>query len=145
MKETVVSHYRLSLISKFYKNFNYQLIIMKVLKILKFYNMLIFPQLQILKFHYLCPRYGLLIKILEINGRNLKELYLSEMNGDSDDSLNLAIAKFCTNLRKLSTGFKNDELETLKMVFNACQYLESIKIWCGDEFLSEKEALEAIV
>ena len=65
-------------------------------------------------------------------------MYLGEIKGDSDDSLNLAIAKFCTNLRKLSTGFKNDELETLKTVFNACQYLESIKIWCGDEFLSEK-------
>ena len=31
------------------------------------------------------------------------------------------------------------------MVFNCCQYLESIKIWCGIEFLSEKEALEAFV
>ena len=90
-----------------------------------------------------CPRYELLIKFLEINGRNLKELYLGEMSGYSDDLLNLAIAKFCTNLRKLSTGFKNDELETLKMVFNGCQYLESISIWCGDGFFSEKEALEA--
>src|SRR5256886_15524100 len=63
----------------------------------------------------------------------------------SNDSINLAIAKFCTNLRKLSTGFKNDELETLKMVFNECQHLESIKIWCGGwYFLNEKDALETV-
>ena len=105
----------------------------------------IFPQLQILKIRYARPRVGLLIKFLEINGRNLKELYLGDMNDDSDDSLNLAIAKFCTNLRKLSTGFKNDELETLKMVFNGCQYLESITIWCGYDYFSEKAALEAFV
>ena len=30
------------------------------------------------------------------------------------------------------------------MILNSCQYLESIKIWCGWIFLSEKEALEAI-
>ena len=88
--------------------------ILKILKITICY----FPQLQILKIRYAYPRVGLLIKFLEINGRNLKELYLGDMVGDSDDSLNLAIAKFCTNLRKLSTGFKNDELETLKMIFN---------------------------
>ena len=46
----------------------------------------------------------------------------------SSNSLNLAIAKFCPKLRKLSTGFKNSELETLKLVFNSCQYLESIRI-----------------
>ncbi|RIA97858.1 hypothetical protein C1645_801566 [Glomus cerebriforme] len=31
------------------------------------------------------------------------------------------------------------------MVFNYCQSLESINIWCGGVFLSEKEALEAIL
>ena len=31
------------------------------------------------------------------------------------------------------------------MIFNSCQYLESIKIWCDDKFFSEKEALEAFV
>ena len=111
----------------------------------------IFPQLQILKFPYshLFPRYESLIKFLEINGGNLKELYLSDMRGNNDGSLNLAIAKFCTNLRKLSTRFKNDELETLKMIFNGCQYLESIKFRCsgGRDVLHfiEKDALEAAV
>ncbi len=104
----------------------------------------IFPQLQVLIIKHSLPKIGLLIKFLEVNGKNLKELCLGDMDCCSDDSLNLAIAKFCTNLRKLSTGFESDELETLEIVFNSCQYLESIKIWCGDEFLSEKETLEAV-
>ncbi|PKC60750.1 hypothetical protein RhiirA1_467600 [Rhizophagus irregularis] len=63
----------------------------------------------------------------------------------NDNSLNLAISKFCPMLRKLSTGIKNNELESLKIIFNSCKYLESIKIWCGGEFLSEKQALEMVV
>ena len=31
------------------------------------------------------------------------------------------------------------------MIFNNCQYLEKIKIWCGLIFLSEKEVLETTV
>ena len=65
--------------------------------------------------------------------------------GESDDSLNLAIAKFCQNLRKLSTYFKNNEMETMKIVLNGCQYLESIVIWCNGEYLNEKVALEVFV
>jgi hypothetical protein len=99
-----------------------------------------FSQLQILKFEYSCPIYEELIKFLEYNGKNLKEFY----TGDNNNSINLAIAKYCPNLRKLSAGFKSSELETLKMVFKSCQYLESIKIWCGDAFLNEKDALETV-
>jgi hypothetical protein len=33
----------------------------------------------------------------------------------------------------------------LKLVFNCCQFLKTINIWCGGEFFSEKEALEAIL
>ena len=47
---------------------------------------------------------------------------------DSNAAANLVIAKFCPNLRKLSVGIKKDELEILKIVFNSCQYLESINI-----------------
>ncbi|RIA84603.1 hypothetical protein C1645_832030 [Glomus cerebriforme] len=104
-----------------------------------------FPKLQILKIQDSCPKYELLINFLEINGKNLKELYVGDIAGDSDNLLNLSIAKFCINLKKLSIGFKNNEMDTLKIVFNNCQYLESIKIWCGGEFLSEKEALEAVL
>ncbi|RIA83580.1 hypothetical protein C1645_833601 [Glomus cerebriforme] len=105
----------------------------------------ILPNLQILKIRRAYPRLELLIKFLENNGKNLKECYIGNEMDYSDDSLNLAIAKFCPNLRKLSIGFKNRESETMKMVLNSCQYLESINIWCGGEFLSKKEASEIIV
>jgi len=104
----------------------------------------IFPRLQILKFRYTCPKYELLIKFLENNGKNLKEFYADDFDDCSDNSFNLAISKFCPNLRKLSVGFKNYELETLKIVLNSCQYLESINIWCGENHLAEKEVLEII-
>ncbi|RIA87219.1 hypothetical protein C1645_828100 [Glomus cerebriforme] len=100
------------------------------------------PQLQILIIPNIFTRCELLIKFFENNGNNLKELNIS---GNSNNSLNSTIAKFCTNLRKLSIGFKNYKLETLKIVFNNCQYLESLEILCGGEYLSEKEVLEAVV
>ncbi|GES81137.1 hypothetical protein GLOIN_2v1876960 [Rhizophagus clarus] len=99
-----------------------------------------FPKLQILKFPYGCPRFDILIKFLEISGRNLKEFYI----GDYDNSLNLAIAKFCPNLKSLFTIFMDNELETLKLIFNQCQLLESVRIWCGYELLREKDFLETL-
>ncbi|PKC66954.1 hypothetical protein RhiirA1_459021 [Rhizophagus irregularis] len=105
----------------------------------------IFSQLQVLKICNELPSDGSLIKFLENNGKNLKEIYIGENERCSGNSLNLAISKFCPMLRKLSTGIKNNELESLKIIFNSCKYLESIKIWCGGEFLSEKQALEMVV
>ncbi|GBB86749.1 hypothetical protein RclHR1_13150005 [Rhizophagus clarus] len=102
-----------------------------------------FPQLRILKIKAKYPRVELLIKFLENNGKNLKEICIGEYTTCCDNSLNLAIAKFCPNLRKISTGIENNELETLKIIFNSCKNLESVKIWCGGKFLSEKEVLEA--
>ncbi|GBC10101.1 hypothetical protein RclHR1_09330006 [Rhizophagus clarus] len=99
----------------------------------------------ILKIKEKYPRVELLIKFLEINGKNLKEIRIGDFFGDSDNSLNLAIAKFCPNLRILSTGIKDNELETLKMIFGSCKSLKSIKIWCGNDYLNEKEALEFVV
>jgi hypothetical protein len=106
-----------------------------------------FSQLQILEFKFARPSCELLVKFLKNNGKNLKELDVGEGESDSgsDNSLNSAIAKLCPNLRKLSIRIKNDELETLKIVFSNCQYLESIKFLCGGEFLSEKEVLGMIV
>ncbi|RIA81351.1 hypothetical protein C1645_837159 [Glomus cerebriforme] len=101
---------------------------------------IIFSHLEILKFEYAYPKYEL-IKFLENNGKNLKEFYI----GNSDDSLNLAIAKFCPNLKKFFTIFKNNELGSLKKIFASCQYLESIKIWCGDRYLRDKEVLDVVV
>ena len=76
---------------------------------------------------------------MEINGKYLKEFYVR----DNGSLLNLAIAEFCPNLRKLFTGCKINK-EVLKKIFNNCQYLESIKIWCADYYLSEKDLLEVV-
>ena len=100
-----------------------------------------FPHLQILKFHYACPNHGYLTKFLENNGKNLTELYIYDYDMSS---LNLAIAKFCPNLRSLCTISKNDEIETLKMVFYSCQHLESIEVRCDYDNLNESKILETI-
>jgi hypothetical protein len=102
-----------------------------------------FPQLQVLRIQERYPRNELLVKFLDNNGKNLKEIFIGDFDVSSDNSINLAIAKYCPNLRKLSTGIKHSELETLKIIFNSCKNLNSIKIWCGGEYLSEREVLEA--
>ncbi|CAB4440714.1 unnamed protein product [Rhizophagus irregularis] len=66
----------------------------------------IFSQLQVLKICNEFPSNGLLIKFLENNGKNLKEIYVGEIKCYNDNSLKLAISKFCPMLRKLSTGIK---------------------------------------
>ena len=91
--------------------------------------MSIFLQLKVLKF--------ILIKFLEINGKNLTEFCINRFRGNVD-SINLALAKFCPNLKILTTIFKEDELETLKIILNSCEYLEIIKVWYGDEYLNGK-------
>ncbi|RIA85048.1 hypothetical protein C1645_831368 [Glomus cerebriforme] len=93
-----------------------------------------FSKLQSLEFRHKCPKNELLIKFLENNGKNLKEFYIIKSNY----SLNLAISKYCPNLRKLSTGLTNNDLVILKMFFNSCQYLESIKICCKGYFSEYK-------
>jgi hypothetical protein len=102
-----------------------------------------FPQLKVLKIFDKYPRDELLMKFLENNGRNLKEICIGEDSFCSIDSLNLAIAKFCPNLKKLSVGIQCDKLKTLEIIFNSCKSLESIKIRCGMEYLSEREVLKA--
>ncbi|RIA81275.1 hypothetical protein C1645_837269 [Glomus cerebriforme] len=98
-----------------------------------------FPKLQYLSIPYSCTKPEYIIKFLENNGKNLKKFYVKEVNY----SLNLSIAKFCPNLKKLSI-MCNIELDTLKIIFNSCQYLKNIKIWCGTYWLKEKEILETI-
>ncbi|PKB92538.1 hypothetical protein RhiirA5_368445, partial [Rhizophagus irregularis] len=80
------------------------------------------------------------MKFLENNGKNLKEFYTGENNKD----LSLSIARFCPNLKNLFVLFNNGELDVLKTILISCQYLESIKIWCGINYLSEKEVLETV-
>ena len=57
----------------------------------------------------------------------------------------MTIAKFCPKLELLCTRFKDDEAETLKMISNGCQLLESIKVWYSHEDdLNKNKLLEVI-
>ncbi|PKY18221.1 hypothetical protein RhiirB3_430998 [Rhizophagus irregularis] len=98
-----------------------------------------FTQLKILKFLFGHPSVEVLIKFLENNGKNLKEFHIC----CSDNSLCLAIAKLCPNLRKFFS-IENNDLELLKEFFVSCQYLESIEIWCGNNYLNDKKVLEVV-
>ncbi|RIA85262.1 hypothetical protein C1645_831055 [Glomus cerebriforme] len=99
---------------------------------------IIFPQLEILKFVNRCPKVEMLIKFLENNGKNLKEF----CSHRCDNSLSLSIVKFCPNLRFLYVQFM--ERETVKMIFDSCQQLESIEVWSDRENLKGKEVLEIV-
>src|SRR6266540_1728785 len=99
-----------------------------------------FPKLQILKFPSRYPKCEYLNQFLENHGKNLKNLSI----GGSDHSLNLIIRKFCPNLKSLFTTFMDNEAESLKMILNHCQQLESIKVWCGNECLNEKKFLKIL-
>jgi hypothetical protein len=71
-----------------------------------------FSQLKTLKFLYSHPKIEMLIKFLEINGKNLTEFYICK--GHNNNSLNLAIAKFCPNLKILSGALiKNIETKII--------------------------------
>jgi hypothetical protein len=101
---------------------------------------IILPQLRILKFSCAYPENDLLIKFFENNGKNLKELYIS-CEG-SNEPLNLAIAKFCHNLKSLSILF--DKMETLNLILNNCQQLESIGTRHDNKLLNEKDLLKSL-
>ncbi len=67
-----------------------------------------------------------------------------QLNYDGNLS-NLAIAKFSPNLKFLYTKYKNDEVETLKLILNGCQQLESIGVWCDNYYqLNECELLVVV-
>jgi hypothetical protein len=99
-----------------------------------------FSNLQTLKIPFHCPKPEYMIKFLENNGKNLKKLYISR----SDKALRLSITNFCPNITSLRVTFENDELNIMRIIFINCQYLESIKIWCGEKYLNEKEVLETV-
>ncbi|RIA84325.1 hypothetical protein C1645_832438 [Glomus cerebriforme] len=99
-----------------------------------------FPKLQILSIYNDCPKPEYVINFLKNNGKNLQECYF----GEDSSVLNSIIAEFCPNLKKVFVIFNDDELNTLRTLFNNCRYLESIKFYCGKSFLSEKEILEIV-
>ncbi|GBB90368.1 hypothetical protein RclHR1_01730016 [Rhizophagus clarus] len=100
-----------------------------------------FSKLESLKFQFEFPRNDLLIKFLENNGKNLKEFYVNKSN----EELNLAVIKYCPNLRKLFSEFKNSELDSLKMILNNLHNLESIKISYNEEGFNEKDLFDILV
>jgi hypothetical protein len=99
-----------------------------------------FPRLQVLKIPFQCPKSEYLIKFLENNGKTLKKLFICELESVAIPS----IANFCINLQNLFVIFNHNELHLLQIIFIKCQYLESIKIWCGEGYLTEKEVLEVV-
>ncbi|CAG8563568.1 4842_t:CDS:2 [Funneliformis caledonium] len=121
-------------------------------RIKRFKNLqhVILPQLQILTFEYKCPKVGYLINFLEINGKNLKKLDLGK-NYSFNNSLNLAIANFCTNLKTLRFTYSNtnlNNLDSLKVIFKGCEQLESLDFLCGndcEDYIMEREFLEMVV
>ncbi|RIA83782.1 hypothetical protein C1645_833262 [Glomus cerebriforme] len=98
-----------------------------------------FPKLQYLSIPIECTMLVYIKNFLENNGKNLKGLCIVGL--DHDRFLNLSIAKFCPILENFSTVF---ELDTLKTIFNSCQYLERIEIFYEEHFLGEKEVLETV-
>ncbi|CAG8620042.1 5892_t:CDS:1 [Funneliformis mosseae] len=96
--------------------------------------------LRVLKFKYGLPKHEYLRNFLENNGTNLEKFY----HRLYDQSLSLAIASLCSNVKSLRTVFFHNDLETLKEILNGCRRLESMKVRYDNSCLSEKELLEAI-
>ncbi len=94
---------------------------------------ILIPQLQSLEFRRKYPRNELLIKFLENNGKNLQKFIIPRSN----DLINVAVIRFCPNLKKLSIRIEDNELETLKMILDSCHYLENIMIFCAGHINEE--------
>ncbi len=107
----------------------------------------VFSQLRILKFQRGVPKLGYLVNFFANNGKNLEEIYIEYYK----ISLNSTIAKYCPNLKSLYTIFMENEIKTLQKIFNSCQRLESIEVWCGSWnegggcYLKESELLQMVI
>ncbi|EXX55220.1 uncharacterized protein OCT59_028734 [Rhizophagus irregularis] len=89
-----------------------------------------FSQLKILKISIYDDDsdVDLLINFLEINGKNLTEFYIYHYH---NESINIALADFCPNLKILCTQIKENEEEIFKLILNNCKYLEIIEYRSG--------------
>ncbi|CAG8525507.1 5809_t:CDS:1 [Funneliformis caledonium] len=102
----------------------------------------VFPQLRELQLNnqHIKPAY--VIKFLENNGNYLEKYYgLYNYN----NSINVAIGKFCSNLKFFCVTLKRNEMEGFKVILNNCHRLEGIEVWCGSDYLNEIELLEVVV
>ena len=102
----------------------------------------VFPKLKNFKILSMyCPDPMHIMKFLEVNGKNLEEIYINQNN----NALNKSIIKYCPNLKKLYVIFNHDEINILRDILNNCHYLEIIKVYCRDSWcLNENEVLEVI-
>ena len=77
---------------------------------------------------------------METNGKNLEKIHINGKSKNND--IHMAISNSCSGLKKYL--FYGKKLSILKTIFNRCQQLVSIEIWCEKRFLSEREALELV-
>ncbi|CAG8465898.1 11154_t:CDS:1 [Funneliformis mosseae] len=84
------------------------------------------PKLRTLKFQYKFPKSVYLDRFLENNGNHLIDISLEYSN----NSINSSVAKYCPNLKSFSTIIVDDEFDILKLIFDRCEKLESIKFVC---------------
>lgn len=85
--------------------------------------------LQVLKMPLRCPKQEILMKFLEINGKNLYKLDI----GDMDESLCLLIISFCPNLKEFFISIEENELDVFRTIFNSCRHLESMELLCDGD------------
>src|SRR5688572_17693394 len=87
-----------------------------------------FPRLQVLKFRFEYSGHWVTVdQFLEHNGETLKEITLDH----GSDLTDLAIAKFCPELRSLCFRFLGNT-KTLQRILDGCQQLERIEVYCDD-------------
>ena len=73
----------------------------------------------------------------------MKEIHIP--TNDINNSLKSSIARLCPNLKWLSTVFMQEEIESLKVILNNCQQLESMEVEGGeDHHLNECKLLEIV-
>jgi hypothetical protein len=80
----------------------------------------------------------ILYKFLENNGENLEEFKNLSHYSYYYESINLAIAKFCLNLKSLHLFHKS---KTLTSILNSCQQLERIIVYCDYQSLDLLEII----
>jgi hypothetical protein len=78
-----------------------------------------FPKLKIVLFRYNVPKVEHLSNFLETNGVNLREFYVEHSKKNSN-SVNLAVSKFCPNIKILSISMS--DYDGLKVIFDKCQH-----------------------
>ncbi|CAG8664037.1 17277_t:CDS:1 [Funneliformis caledonium] len=100
----------------------------------------VFPHLRILRLKHQSINPVYLIKFLENNGNTLEKFRFINNN----NSINLAVGKFCSNLKLLCTNFMRNEAETLIGVLSNCHRLEGIEVLCGDSYLNEIELFKIV-